>query len=78
MGACLSICFKGSADIDQPAVEVRRQQQAAAAEKRQKELEARGVKDPEALKRKQKKQEELAKAEHAQGPGDSNLKWQVS
>ena len=41
--------------------EVRRQQQAEAAERRRQQGEARGVKDPEALKKKQKRQEEAEK-----------------
>lgn len=48
---------------------------AAAAEQRQKSNEGRGIKDPEALKLKQKKREEIErKAELNQGQGDSNLK----
>lgn len=43
--------------------ETRRRQLAEAAEKRQKENEARGVKDPDALKRKQKRKEELERQE---------------
>ncbi|XP_045197349.1 small VCP/p97-interacting protein-like [Mercenaria mercenaria] len=78
MGSCLAICFRGGGDIDQPSTEIRRQQQAEAAERRQRELEGRGVKDPEALKRKQKRQEEMEKAQLTQGHGESNLKWQVS
>ncbi|XP_060585008.1 small VCP/p97-interacting protein-like [Ruditapes philippinarum] len=78
MGSCLAICFKGGGDLDQPSMELRRQQQAEAAERRQRELEGRGVKDPEALKRKQKRQEEMEKAQLTQGNKDSNLKWQVS
>jgi len=41
--------------------ETRRRQQAEAAERRQKTNEGRGVKDPEGLKRKQQKKEEIEK-----------------
>ena len=41
--------------------DTRRKQQAEAAERRQKENEGRGVKDPEALKKKQQRKEELEK-----------------
>ena len=40
---------------------MRRQQQAEAAERRRQQEEGRGVKDPEALKRKQKRQEDAEK-----------------
>ena len=54
--------------------ETRRRQQAEAAEKRKRELEGRGVKDPEALKRKQQRREEIEKQAEQSGGGDSNLK----
>ena len=55
--------------------ETRRRQQAEAAEKRQKQMEARGVKDPEALKRKQKRQEEMDRqADQAARSGDTALR----
>ena len=53
------------------AQETRRAQQAAAAEQRIKALESRGVKDPEALKRKQQRQDELEK-KAAQSPDDGS------
>ena len=58
--------------------ETRRRQQAEAAEKRQKELEGRGVKDPEALKRKQQRKEEMEKQAEQTGSGDSNLKVAIA
>ena len=45
---------------------MKRRQQAEAAEKRMKEQESRGVKDPAALKRKQERQD---KAESEPSPG---------
>lgn len=48
---------------------------AEAAENRKRANEGRGVKDPEALKLKQRKKEEIErKAELNQGQVDSNLK----
>ena len=59
--------------------ETRRRQQAEAAEKRQREIEGRGVKDPEALRRKQQKREEMEKkAELSPGSGEPNLKVNLS
>jgi len=45
-----------------PEQETRRQQQADAAERRIKELEGKGVKDPEAVKRRQRQKEAAEKA----------------
>ncbi|KAI0240535.1 hypothetical protein LSAT2_008765 [Lamellibrachia satsuma] len=79
MGICLP-CLNGSSEDYgdlQPDPETRRAQQAAAAEQRIKAQESRGVKDPEALKRKQQRQDELEK-KAAQSPDDgSGLQWQV-
>lgn len=41
---------------------------AEAAEKRQKEQEGRGVKDPDALKRKQRQNEEFERRAESTGP----------
>uniref|UniRef100_A0A1A8KZR8 Uncharacterized protein n=1 Tax=Nothobranchius kuhntae TaxID=321403 RepID=A0A1A8KZR8_NOTKU len=62
MGMCLP-CLGGAADdvVVTPDPETRRQQLAEAAEKRQKETAYRGVKNPEAVERKRKKQEESEK-----------------
>ncbi|PIK45159.1 hypothetical protein BSL78_17976 [Apostichopus japonicus] len=59
--------------------EERRAQQAAAAEKRVKEAEGRGVKDPEGVKKRKLQQEEMEKRAEAleQTEGDNKLKWQV-
>lgn len=46
--------------------EVRRQRMAAAAEQRQREADARGVKDPQLLKEKQARREEAEKAAASQ------------
>ncbi|XP_076038950.1 uncharacterized protein LOC143024088 isoform X2 [Oratosquilla oratoria] len=59
--------------------EARRRQMAEAAEKRLKEQEGRGVRDPEGLKQKQKRMEELERKQamaggEQQGEG---LRWQV-
>ncbi|KAJ8032145.1 hypothetical protein HOLleu_25585 [Holothuria leucospilota] len=79
MGACLD-CFNGaSEDVAQPDDEEKRRQQAEAAEKRMKESEGRGLKDPEGVKRKQMQKEEMEKKAEAleQTEGDNKLKWQV-
>ncbi|XP_025096775.1 small VCP/p97-interacting protein-like [Pomacea canaliculata] len=79
MGMCLPCLGGSSDDYDQPSPETRRRQLAEAAEKRQKETEARGVKDPDALKRKQKRKEELERQEASRPVNeDGPLKWQVS
>jgi len=75
MGAVLC-CLGGTAGDNAPSPATRRKIQAEAAQKRQKALEGRGVKDPEALKRKQKRIEEIEnKAE--MGPQGDGLRWQV-
>ena len=51
--------------------EERRRQQAEAAEKRMKAAEGRGVKDPEGIKRKQQRMEEMEK-KAAQSPQDGD------
>ncbi|XP_050046843.1 small VCP/p97-interacting protein [Dermacentor andersoni] len=80
MGICMS-CFKGSGADVTPSprldVTVKRQQMAEAAERRLKEQEHRGIKDPEKLKRQQQKREELEQQLAAGGPGEANLRWQV-
>lgn len=77
MGACLP-CLNGSSDdYDTPDPEVRRQQQAEAAEKRMKQHDGRGVKDPEALKRKQQRMDEAEKIANQQPQGEGGLKWSV-
>ncbi|XP_064595265.1 small VCP/p97-interacting protein-like [Liolophura sinensis] len=82
MGLCLE-CLSGSAADDSdhtPDAETRRAQIAQAAEKRKHDSEGRGVKDPEGLKRKQKRREELErKSELTQNAGqeEKGLRWQV-
>ncbi|XP_067675684.1 small VCP/p97-interacting protein-like [Haliotis asinina] len=77
MGMCLP-CLGGSVeDYDQPDPETRRQQQAEAAMKRQRDNESRGVKDVEGLKRKQQRREEIEKKAEMQGGGDNAMRWQV-
>lgn len=75
-------CFGSSSDKDEdaPNPEERRRLQAEAAEKRLKGQEARGIKDPDALKRKQEQAEKYSKMadERAKEGPDGGLKWQVS
>ncbi|KAK7108070.1 hypothetical protein V1264_015871 [Littorina saxatilis] len=78
MGICLPCLNSSSADYDQPTPETRRRQQAEAAERRQQEMDGRGVKDPEALKRKQRKKAELEKKADTQPNSGDGLRWQVS
>ncbi|XP_050955536.1 small VCP/p97-interacting protein isoform X1 [Labeo rohita] len=79
MGMCLP-CLSGAEDdvAVTPDPETRRRQLADAAEKRQKETTYRGIKNPEALERKKKKQEETEKQTMNSVPsGGGGLKWQV-
>ncbi|XP_069037930.1 small VCP/p97-interacting protein [Lepisosteus oculatus] len=81
MGMCLP-CLGGAADdvVVTPDPDTRRRQLAEAAEKRQKEVSNRGIKNPEALERKRKKQEEIEKQAEtaAVAPaGGGGLRWQV-
>ncbi|XP_056101691.1 small VCP/p97-interacting protein [Rhinichthys klamathensis goyatoka] len=79
MGMCLP-CLGGAGDdvVVTPDPETRRRQLAEAAEKRQKEITYRGIKNPEALERKKKKQEETEKQTMNSVPaGGGGLRWQV-
>ncbi|KAA0724055.1 hypothetical protein E1301_Tti018508 [Triplophysa tibetana] len=79
MGMCLP-CLSGAEDevVVTPDPETRRRQLADAAEKRQKETTHRGIKNPEALERKKKKQEDVEKEAMTSVPsGGGGLKWQV-
>ncbi|XP_068082813.1 small VCP/p97-interacting protein isoform X2 [Anabrus simplex] len=60
--------------------ETRRRQQVEAAERRQREQESRGIKDPERLRRQQQRMEELERRQaEAQGQNtESGLRWQVN
>nr|XP_037272492.1 LOW QUALITY PROTEIN: small VCP/p97-interacting protein-like [Rhipicephalus microplus] len=79
MGICES-CFKGSgADIAESQgldATAKRQQMAEAAERRLKEQEHRGIKEPEKFRRQQQKRDELEQIA-ATAPGEANLRWQV-
>ncbi|KAG5452240.1 hypothetical protein CSKR_112514 [Clonorchis sinensis] len=82
--AAICPCFGGSTgDEEQPRdthqledVEVRRQRQAEAAERRLASTQARGLADPEGVKRKQERAREQEKmsVEHK---ADTGLRWQV-
>ncbi|XP_041075172.1 small VCP/p97-interacting protein-like isoform X1 [Polyodon spathula] len=62
MGMCLPCLSRAPEDVVQtPDPEIRRKQLAEAAEKRQKEVTNRGIKNPEAVERKKKKLEEMEK-----------------
>ncbi|XP_013784114.1 uncharacterized protein LOC106468243 [Limulus polyphemus] len=78
LSLCLQ-CFKGSSsdEYSNPDPAVRRQQLAAAAEQRKKEAEARGIKDPEKVKRQQQRQEAVDAAMEQKGREEGNLQWQV-
>jgi len=76
MGNCLD-CLNPQPEVETPDPETRRQQQQAAALKRQQQAEGRGVKDPERLKRQQKRREDAEKEALKQGPSDGGLKWTV-
>ena len=73
-------CFKGKknnpGDVNQVNNEERRRRAAQAAEERQKQNEGRGLKDPDAYRRKVDQREKLEKASSNTG-GGQNLKWHV-
>ena len=75
-GPCLDQHIRSSLNIF-ASQETRRRQQAEAAEKRQKENEGRGVRDPEALKRKQKRREEMEQKAESQPNNDSGTGLRV-
>ncbi|XP_052888375.1 small VCP/p97-interacting protein isoform X2 [Anopheles moucheti] len=79
MGLCSS-CFKGSTEeLLTPDVEVRRQQQREAAERRRIEQESRGIKDPEKVRRQQQRAMEQERREQEasrMGGQQPTLKWQ--
>ncbi|KAL0818715.1 hypothetical protein ABMA28_008048 [Loxostege sticticalis] len=57
-------------------METRRRQQAEAAERRQAEIQSRGVKDPAKLQRMQQRAEEMEKRERElQKEGGPALRW---
>ena len=57
--------------------ETRRRQLAEAADRRMAENQKKGIKDPEALKRKQKRQEEMEKRADTQSGGEGGLRVNV-
>ena len=57
-----------------PLQEERRRQAAEAAEKRQREAEGKGIKDPEAYKRKLEQREKMEREAERAGGGDAPLK----
>ncbi|XP_067038682.1 small VCP/p97-interacting protein-like [Acropora muricata] len=76
MGCCLD-CLSPQPEVENPDPETRRRQQEEAALKRQQQSEARGVRDPERLKREQMRKENREKEALKQGPSDGGLKWTV-
>ncbi|XP_074662512.1 small VCP/p97-interacting protein-like [Tubulanus polymorphus] len=79
MGMCLPCLGGASEDYDQPDPETRRRQAAEAAEKRKSDQDKKGIKDPEALKQKQKRLAELEKKQELAGNRNEQdgLKWQM-
>ncbi|XP_053576358.1 small VCP/p97-interacting protein [Bombina bombina] len=80
MGLCLP-CLGGAAEdvVETPDPELRRRQLADAAEKRQMEASARGVKNPQSVEQKKKRMEEIDKTTSDSIPagGGGGLRWQV-
>ncbi|KAM3919709.1 small VCP/p97-interacting protein [Leptodactylus fuscus] len=82
MGMCLP-CLGGAADdvVETPDPDLKRRQLAEAAEKRQMEAAARGIKNPTSVEQKKKKKEEIdnmmANSAPAGGGGGGGLRWQV-
>ncbi|XP_029438263.1 small VCP/p97-interacting protein [Rhinatrema bivittatum] len=80
MGMCLP-CLGGAEDdvVETPDPEMRRQQLAEAAEKRQLEASSRGIKNPRSVEQMKKKQEDVKKLPSNTGSvgGGVGLRWQV-
>ncbi|GBP11597.1 hypothetical protein EVAR_77734_1 [Eumeta japonica] len=75
MGIFISCCRPSASEVITPDVETRRMQQAQAAERRRVESEARGVKDPERVKRMQQRSEEMERHEkELEKKGGPNLR----
>nr|CAH8841394.1 unnamed protein product [Trichobilharzia regenti] len=89
----LFCCFHRSSDDDSPIryesysqnrdtssvdPETRRQLQAEAAERRLAESSTRGIADPESVRRKQERAEEIEKMQYASGKSDNKLQWNVN
>ncbi|XP_013191025.1 uncharacterized protein LOC106135309 [Amyelois transitella] len=76
MGIITSCCRPSASDVLTPDAETRRRQQVEAAERRAAEQAARGVKDPERVKRMQQKADEMERREQELAKaGGPNLKW---
>jgi small VCP/p97-interacting protein len=74
-------CFGYFDDVDEPPqedLETRRQRQAEAAARRQQAEESRGLKNPQLLKAKQAKREEIERNAGQQQHGDTPLKVNTS
>ncbi|XP_078540343.1 small VCP/p97-interacting protein [Lissotriton helveticus] len=79
MGMCLP-CLGGAAEdiVETPDPELKRRQLAEAAEKRQMEANARGIKNPQSVEQKKKRQEEIEnQASNSVPPAGGGLRWQV-
>ncbi|XP_075044507.1 small VCP/p97-interacting protein [Mixophyes fleayi] len=81
MGLCLP-CLGGAAEdvVETPDPDLKRRQLAEAAEKRQMEAAARGIKNPNSVDQKKKKKEEVEKMMSETAPsggGGGGLRWQV-
>ncbi|VVC25528.1 Small VCP/p97-interacting protein [Cinara cedri] len=75
----LLCCCRSSDESIRVDLAVAREQQAAAAEKRLKEQENRGIKNPERVKRMQREQQKRDEADRSANVGPSTgLKWQVN
>ncbi|XP_065202438.1 small VCP/p97-interacting protein [Planococcus citri] len=82
MGVCSS-CFGDDSNNSDPTPdpEVRRQQQLEAVEKRLREQENRGIKNPDKVRRMQEKAKEKDRLQDEAATrydGSGGLKWQVS
>ncbi|CAH2054030.1 unnamed protein product, partial [Iphiclides podalirius] len=76
MGILISCCRPSASEVLTPDAETRRRQQVEAAEKRRAEEAARGVKDPERVKKMQQRAEEMERREQElQKDGGATLKW---
>ncbi|XP_053615643.1 uncharacterized protein Svip [Plodia interpunctella] len=76
MGIVTSCCKPSASDVLTPDAETRRRQQVEAAERRAAEQAARGVKDPDRVKRLQEKADEMDRREQElEKAGGANLRW---
>ncbi|XP_018396572.1 PREDICTED: small VCP/p97-interacting protein [Cyphomyrmex costatus] len=82
MGNCCGLCYKRSSSYEDitPDLETIRRKQAEAAEKRIAELQQRGIKDIEVVKRQQRRAMELEKREQEAAASGTQpaLRWQVN